>query len=258
MASRALLVTAKPASNNFRMQGAIRIGTSGWIYPHWRERFYPARLPQKKWFEYYCEHFDTVEINNTFYRLGRPEAFEALKAQTPRGFAFAAKCNRFLTHNLKLTRPEEPLERFFDRVGRLGKHLGPVLYQLPPRWTKNVARLDEFCAHLPRKYSHVVEFREASWLDPEVFAVLERHKVGLCIHDLLPDHPRHVFGRIGYVRFHGASGKYSGSYTKRQLRSWAKWMRDAAENGARVYAYFNNDAEAHAIHTARTLRELVG
>jgi uncharacterized protein YecE (DUF72 family) len=109
------------------MQGAIRIGTSGWIYPHWRERFYPARLPQKKWFEYYCGHFDTVEINNTFYRLGRPEAFEALKAQTPPGFIFAAKCNRFLTHNLKLTRPEEPLERFFDRVGRLGKHLGPLL-----------------------------------------------------------------------------------------------------------------------------------
>ena len=237
--------------------GEIRIGTSGWIYRHWRGRFYPEKLPTSKWFEYYAQHFDTVEINNTFYRLTSPEAFDAWRKQAPDGFIYAVKCNRYLTHNLKLTHAAEPLERFFTRTRRLKEHLGPVLYQLPPRWKKNVDRLEEFLPQLPKRIVHVMEFREPSWISADVFEVLRKHGVALCIHDNLPHHPREVTARTVYIRFHGSEGKYVGSYSRPQLRGWAKWMLERAAEGHNVFAYFNNDINAHAIANAKTLLELV-
>ena len=147
----------------------IRIGCSGWQYKHWRGDFYPAELPQSRWFAHYALTFDTVEINNSFYRLPEAETFDKWREQAPRAFLYAVKASRFLTHMKKLKDPEEPIERFFDRASHLGRHLGPVLYQLPPNWTLNLERFEHFLQALPRRYDHVIEFREPSWYDDRVF-----------------------------------------------------------------------------------------
>ncbi len=162
----------------------LRIGTSGWVYGHWRGRFYPPELPQGAWFAHYARAFDTVEINNSFYRLPAAATFDAWREQAPPGFLYAVKASRFLTHMKKLADPEEPLGRFFERAARLGGTLGPILYQLPPRWRVNLPRFEAFLAALPPGYRHVVEFRDASWLREEVFHLMERRGVAHCLHDM--------------------------------------------------------------------------
>ena len=234
-----------------------RIGCSGWIYNHWRGLFYPAKMPARQWFEHYAREFDTVEINNTFYRLPEADVFDAWRLQAPKEFIYAVKASRFLTHHKKLKDPAEPLERLFSRARHLGKHLGPVLYQLPPNWKPDVGRLASFCAMLPPDATHVFEFRSPEWLAEDVLDVLRAHKVCLCIHDLIPDHPRHLIGPIVYVRFHGATGKYSGCYSQDQMRAWADWLRSVAQPRRPVYAYFNNDIGGHAVENARMLRDLL-
>ncbi|MFW6125290.1 MAG: DUF72 domain-containing protein [Pirellulales bacterium] len=236
---------------------AIRIGTSGWNYPHWRGRFYPKGLPADRWFEHYAKSFDTVEINNTFYQLPEQSTFDHWRQQAPRGFLYAVKANRFITHMKKLKDPREPLENFLSRARRLGAHLGPILYQLPPHWKRNTERLEAFCRLLPRELCHVFEFRERDWLCDEVYDVLEANRCCLCVHDLLQRHPRRVTGPASYIRFHGAGEQYGGSYRRRRLRRWARWIGDVVGGGRTVYAYFNNDANAYAVHDARVLRELL-
>ena len=233
----------------------VRVGCSGWQYKHWRGNFYPTELSQRQWFEHYASMFDTVEINNSFYRLPEATTFASWAARAPRGFLFAVKASRFLTHMKKLKDPEEPIERFFDRARALGRHLGPVLYQLPPGWKLDWERLEHFLHMLPRDVRHVIEFREPTWHTPEVYALLEQHRVSLCLHDM----PGSATGRIRvgpcvYVRFHGASGRYDGSYPDERLADWAGWLRDAAHAGADVYAYFNNDVGGHAPRNAIVLR----
>jgi len=240
------------------MTGSIRIGTSGWNYKHWRERFYPRTLPVKRWFEFYSQVFDTVEINNTFYRWPKPEVFEAWREQAPPGFLYAVKANRLITHMKKLTAPEEPLERLYTRAMLLRKHLGPVLFQLPPKWQCNVERLRDFAGHLRRDVTHVIEFRVEGWLCDGVYEVLEQSRLSMCIHDLITNHPERITAKAVYLRFHGATGKYHGSYSKPRLRKWAEWIRNFAANGHDVYVYFNNDIEGHAVKDAVVLRELVG
>jgi uncharacterized protein YecE (DUF72 family) len=234
------------------------VGTSGWNYRHWRGRFYPGELPVRGWFGHYSEVFDTVEVNNTFYRLPEAKTFEAWRDQAPSDFCYAVKANRFITHIKKLKDVKEPLSLFLERARRLGTHLGPILYQLPPHWGPDIRRLEAFCDALPGDLTHVVEFRERGWLSEEVYEVLEERMVSLCIHDLLKRHPRRLTGKVVYVRFHGAGAKYGGSYSNERLRRWAGWLRRAAGEGRDVYVYFNNDADAHAVENATTLAELLG
>jgi uncharacterized protein YecE (DUF72 family) len=171
---------------------AIRIGTSGWVYSHWREIFYPAQLSQNNWFRYYADRFDTVEINNTFYRLPTTATFAKWRAQVPPGFLYAVKASRFLTHLKKLKDPEQPLQTFIEHAALLGETLGPILYQLPPRWRLNLPRFEDFLALLPKNSQHVIEFRDPSWLIDEVFQLMERYHVSHCIHDMTPP-PRYIF-----------------------------------------------------------------
>src|SRR5262245_36863383 len=152
----------------------LRIGTSGWVYNHWRGVFYPQTLPQGDWFRHYALTFDTVEINNSFYRLPTGEVFESWREQAPRSFVYAVKASRFLTHMKKLKDPDEPIARFFKNASKLGRALGPVLYQLPPRWRVNLERFEYFLNVLPKKYEHVIEFRDASWLVEDTFRLMER------------------------------------------------------------------------------------
>jgi uncharacterized protein YecE (DUF72 family) len=238
--------------------GTFRIGTSGWNYEHWRGRFYPPDLPASRWFEHYSQVFDTVEINNTFYQLPESKTFDHWRRQAPPGFVYAVKANRFLTHMKKLKDSAGPLRRFLTRTRRLHEFLGPILYQLPPGWKRNVERLRDFCAALPDDLMHVFEFRNPDWLAAETFAVLDQCGECLCIHDLIDRHPRRVTGPAAYVRFHGSGQLYGGRYPREQLRRWADWMREVAAAGRQVFAYFNNDAEANAVHDAVALRELLG
>ena len=149
------------------MTGTIRIGCSGWNYRHWRGPFYPSELPTKGWFAFYARTFDTVEINASFYRMPKPETFARWRDQAPQGFRYAVKAHRFITHMKKLKDAEAPLALFIERARSLEERLGPILYQLPPRWKCNRERLELFLALLPRDLTHVFEFRDTSWMTEE-------------------------------------------------------------------------------------------
>ena len=236
----------------------IRIGCSGWNYRHWRELFYPKGLPQRRWFDFYAEHFDTVEINNSFYRLPKAETFETWREQAPPGFCYAVKANRFLTQAKKLKDCAEPLARMMAPFRALGDRLGPILYQLPPRFRINLERLEEFLELAPRDVTNVFEFRDPSWYTEETFALLDRHGASFCVHDMAGSGTeRRATGRAAYVRFHGGAGKYWGRYTDTALLSWTDWLVTQAKQGRSVWCYFNNDIHAHAIDDAQTLRAMV-
>ncbi len=177
------------------MPGTAHVGCSGWVYPDWRGVVYPRELPQRCWFEHYAARFDTVEINNTFYRLPTRSAVEGWAAQAPPGFVYAVKLGGFGSHRMKLRDAESWLPNHLDRVDRLGEHLGPNLVQLPPRWKRDVERLDEFLTVAPKRIRWAVELREPSWVHDDTFAVLARHGAALCIHDLLPSTPVGAHGR---------------------------------------------------------------
>ena len=238
----------------------IHIGTSGWVYQHWRGVFYPRELPAGRWFEHYCQHFSTVEVNYSFYRLPPESTFDAWQRQAPRRFLYAVKASRFLTHMKKLQAPEEPLERILGRARRLGDHLGPVLYQLPPRWKCNLERLRAFLAVLPRDLLHVLEFREPSWCNEQVEELLREARISYCIHDMGGSRwPLWATGPIVYVRFHGpAEQKYHGKYTPKHLRGWADRIEEFRRSGRDVFVYFNNDPGGHAVRNALQLKGMLG
>ena len=240
------------------MTARVHIGCSGWIYRHWRELFYPAKLPQRLWFAHYSDTFGTVELNTSFYHLPKAETFTRWRDQAPPGFRYSVKAPRFITHMKKLKDCSEPVEEFLSRARNLGESIGPILYQLPPRWAFNRGRLEEFIALLPADLSHVFEFREKSWLSEEVLALLDRHGMAFCAHDM-PGlaTPRWASGPIAYVRFHGGTGKYVGRYRDESLLAWTDWIVDQAGSGRDVWCYFNNDIHGHAIHDALTLRAMV-
>lgn len=221
------------ASTSERGSPRARVGCSGWQYKHWRGVFYPAELPASRWFEYYASQLDTVEINNTFYRLPEASTFAAWRKEAPRGFLYAVKASRFLTHMKKLKEPTEPLRRLFQRARRLQRTLGPVLYQLPPRWPVNLERLSAFVRALPKGRQHVLEFREPSWYNDEVFALLERAGVTVCLHDMAGSQTgKMAIGALVYVRFHGPT-KYTGRYDERVLRTGPNGLRRRCDQDAR-------------------------
>jgi uncharacterized protein YecE (DUF72 family) len=241
-------------------RGHVRVGTSGWIYKHWRGVVYPPDLPVRRWLAHYAESFDTVEVNNSFYRLPPEETFRSWAGQVPPGFVFAVKASRYLTHMKKLKDPEQPLANVLGHARALGEHLGPVLYQLPPGWHMNLDRLRHFLALLPAGITHVMEFRDPSWYAEEVRAALAEFGVSFCIHDLRGQScPDWVTGPAVYVRFHGPTARaYAGRYSPGQMRAWAERIDRWRRAGHDVYAYFNNDDAGHAVTNARELRDLLG
>jgi uncharacterized protein YecE (DUF72 family) len=237
----------------------IRIGTSGWHYNHWIGRFYPEKLRKDKWLEHYAQHFDTVEINNTFYHLPKEQTMVNWHDRVPAGFLFAVKASRYITHIKKLRNTAEEVGRFFDLASLLDEHLGPILYQLPPNLHKDLARLDEFIASIPMRDRAVFEFRHASWYERDTFDLLNRYNVALCVHDMGDKAPpRVVTGDMVYVRFHGTNGRYQGNYPDPMLQDWAGWIKGQIGAARAIYAYFNNDLGGHALNNARTLRRILG
>ena len=237
----------------------IRVGCSGWNYKHWREIFYPKGLPVSRWFAFYAEHFDTVEINNSFYMLPKPETFAKWRDRAPPGFCYAVKANRYLTQAKKLKDCEEPIERMMAATRCLGDHLGPMLYQLPPSLKINLERLESFLQLIPKDVANVFEFREKSWYVPETYALLDRYGAAFCVHDMPGSASERIaVGPIAYIRFHGGEGKYWGRYSDEGLLSWADWMIAQAVAGRPVWAYFNNDMFGHALDDAQTLEGMIG
>jgi uncharacterized protein YecE (DUF72 family) len=234
------------------------VGCSGWQYKDWRGVVYPDAIPQRRWFEHYTTLFDTVELNNTFYRLPPVTTVEKWAAQAPPGFTYALKLGAFGSHRMKLRDAASWLPNHLDRARRLGAALGPTLVQLPPKWRRDVERLDEFLSVAPKDVRWAVELREPSWVHDDVFDVLRHHGAALCLHDLLADHPMILTTDWTYVRFHGPDAlerKYYGRYGWRRLRPWAARLQAWLDGGCDVYAYFNNDYEGHAVHDARWLRD---
>ena len=248
----------RKAADQKRKTGGIRIGCSGWVYKHWRGIFYREGLPQRLWFARYSEEFDTVEINNSFYRLPSGDTFEKWRKQAPAGFCYSVKANRYLTQAKKLKDCEEPLERMMSAVRCLGDRLGPILYQLPPSMRLNLDRLESFVKILPKDVSNVFEFRNKSWYVPETYSLLDRYGASLCVHDMTGCTSERIgVGSIAYVRFHGGEGKYWGRYSDECLLAWTDWILDQSRQGRGVWCYFNNDIHGHAIEDARTLKSMV-
>ena len=238
------------------MSGKVHIGTSGWHYKHWLGLFYPEKLPAREMLNFYVQHFDTVEINNTFYHLPADTTFDAWRENTPPGFLFAVKGSRFITHMKKLKDPASSTAKFFAGAERLEEKLGPILFQLPPHWHLNLERLKEFLETIPKGHQYVFEFREPSWHVPEVYDSLRRFNAAFCNYDFAGSATRiEITANFTYIRFHGAH--YSGSYSGKELREWAakikKWRRTLKD----IYVYFNNDIGGHAINNAKELKELI-
>ena len=235
----------------------LRVGCSGWQYKHWRGDFYPARLPASRWLEYYTSHFDTVEINNSFYRLPEAHTFDVWRERVPPGFLYAVKASRFITHMKKLKDAGPSIELLFDRVTRLNGALGPVLYQLPPRWPLNLERFKMFLRTLPPDFEHVIEFRDPTWYVDTVFDALATHRVSLCLHDMEGAVTgRRLVGPSVYMRFHGPA-TYRGRYSSQRLAAAAAWCAERLSEGVPVYVYFNNDIGGHAPRDATRFRELM-
>jgi uncharacterized protein YecE (DUF72 family) len=245
-------------SSTSSARGRAWVGCSGWDYKPWAGPFYPAGVPARGRFAYYAERFSTVELNATFYRLPSVETVEHWREQAPGGFRYAVKVSQFATHRRKLREPSSWVPNHLDRVERLGAHLGPNLLQLPPRWHRDVPRLDDALAALPRRLRWAVELRDPDWVHDDTFACLADHGVALCIHDLIDDHPWVTTTDWTYVRFHGPDATrrpYAGRYTGRRLWRVAERLGEWRDGGGDVYAFFNNDQGAHAPVDAAWLRD---
>lgn len=258
----------------------IFIGTSGWSYEHWKGVFYPEGLNKNKWLEFYCQDFNTVEINSTFYHLPREKTIVNWVKKTPEDFTFAVKASRFITHIKKLKDIKEPLERFLDITFLFGEKLGPVLFQFPPGFKKDSGQLEEFLSaftsggkkHLGfEKFSKtglgglpvtglaaVLEFRHPSWFCDEVYNLLRKFNSALCFSDT-PNYPylEKVTADFIYLRLHGHEKLYASEYPTKQLEGYAQKITNWSKKVGNIYCYFDNDAYGLAIKNAKELKELV-
>jgi uncharacterized protein YecE (DUF72 family) len=239
-------------------QGKVYIGTSGWHYKHWKGTFYPADIKAAGQFAEYLRHFSSVEINNSFYRLPSPETFSTWRKTTPPDFTFAVKGSRFITHMKKLNLDKQGISKFFKSTSKLKEKLGVILFQLPPRWKVNIERLQSFIKVLPKRYRYAFEFREHSWYNDDVYAILRKSNCSFCIYELEYHlSPLEVTADFVYVRLHGPGNKYQGSYPDDALGQWADRCKNWQKQGKDVYFYFDNDQEGYAAFNALTLKKLV-
>jgi uncharacterized protein YecE (DUF72 family) len=238
----------------------IRIGTSGWSYDDWRGVLYPPKTPSGAWLERYAEEFDTVELNGSFYRWPKDATFEGWRDRLPPGFMMSVKAQRGLTHYRRLKSPEPWIDRFTSCWKALGAKHGVLLVQLHPELQRDDARLDHFLGLLPANIRVAMELRHPSWDDPEVYALLHRHGAAYVVMSgaRLACIPR-VTADFAYVRMHGPDTEslYVGSYSTRQLKTWADRIAQWDADGRDVFVYFNNDGSGYAVENARKLKEIL-
>lgn len=240
------------------MAAKCYIGTSGWVYQHWRGRFYPDGLPQVEWFEFYAKHFDTVELNNSFYHLPQETTFINWHKRSPGDFIFSVKASRFITHIKRLRGCKEPAELFLKRAKLLKTKLGPILFQFPPHWQCQPQRLEDFLKLLPKNKRFVFEFRDPSWFNEKIYSFLKKKKFAFCQFDM-PQlvTPEVLTADFTYIRMHGALSLYGGDYPQQKLNALASRIRKYLKKNLDVYVYFNNDSCAYAVKNAKQLKQLL-
>lgn len=237
---------------------AFWVGTSGWVYPHWKGVLYPPELPQREWLSFYSSRFRTVEINSTFYRLPSEESFKNWSEATPSDFLFSVKASRFITHVKKLKVNSGSVEVFLERARLLGPKLGPILFQLPPDWTCDLVRFEAFLELLPGDLTFAFEFRNESWFNEKVYSLLEKKGIALCLISL-PNFlcPVKVTAPFVYIRMHGSGVVYGGLYEPEELSYWARLAKNFLKEGLDLYVYFNNDAFGFAVRNAAEFAEML-
>ncbi|MFN3404395.1 MAG: DUF72 domain-containing protein [Cytophagaceae bacterium] len=238
--------------------GKAIIGTSGYHYKHWLGKFYPQDLRYQDMLNYYLLHFQTVELNNSFYMLPSAEKFENWKRSVPEDFIFAVKASRYITHIKKLNDCQEPLDRLLNNVSYLNEKLGPILFQLPPGWKINIDRLEGFLKLLPSDLRFTLEFRNHTWYTDETYDLLKRHNVSFCIYELeYHQSPMISTADFIYIRLHGPETKYAGDYDCNTLELWKERIIQWNQEGKDVYCYFDNDQNAYAAYNALTLQDML-
>jgi len=236
----------------------VHIGTSGWHYKQWIGPFYPEKLPKKDMLKYYVQFFSTTEINNSFYKLPDKNTFQNWAEQVPENFTFSVKASRYITHMKKLKNSRESLNRFMEGIKPIGNHLGPILFQLPPRWRCNPQRLSSFLEGLPPGNQYVFEFRDPSWWNETIYNLLKDHGAAFCIFELAGElSPLLTTSDFVYIRLHGPGDAYQGSYSETDLRDWAAKIKQWYNKGKTVYLYFDNDQAGFAAKNALRLKGIV-
>lgn len=237
---------------------AIYVGTSGFSYHHWAEKFYPKNIKQSEWLSFYCKHFNSVELNVSFYRLPTEGAFKKWHDDTPPGFRFAVKGSRYITHTKRLLATDDAVKTFFERAKTLGGKLAVVLWQLPPSFEADFDRLENFLKLL-KKYEHrnAFEFRNKSWFRDDIYKILKKYNSALVVSDS-PDFPWEevITSDFSYFRFHGGKYLYSSKYAPKEIKEFSEKIERLLKKGD-VYAYFNNDANAYAAKNALELKGLL-
>jgi uncharacterized protein YecE (DUF72 family) len=234
----------------------ILLGTSGWYYSHWIDRFYPKSLEKNKWLEFYSREFDTVEINSTFYRFPFDNMFKGWYNKTPKNFVFSLKANRLITHVKRLRNAEQYLDSFYKQAKFLKEKCGSILFQFPPSMKKDVKLLSGFMKQLPKRFDNVIEFRNETWHCEEVYETMRKHKVGYCIISGLGQ-PCNIISTadFAYIRWHGPSSAYSSEYSMDEMKQWAETIKKL--NCKTIYGYFNNDSNCYAVKNCRDLKRLL-
>jgi uncharacterized protein YecE (DUF72 family) len=222
----------------------VSAGTSGFSYKEWQGSFYPEKLPASRMLGFYTERLPTVELNNTFYRMPPDSLIQGWESKSPEHFRFVLKAPRSMTHSRKLVDCAEPLARFVQVASRLGPKLGPLLFQLPPFFQKNIEQLSTFLGSLPRSVQAAFEFRHPSWYDETTFTVLRSHNVALCTAEVDDEeaHPIVPTAEFGYLRLRRLD------YTPAELQSWADNLRRQPFKEA--YVFFKHELKAPALATA--------
>jgi uncharacterized protein YecE (DUF72 family) len=238
---------------------AVNVGCSGWFYWHWRGDFYPIDLPGTRWFDHYASKFRTVELNAPFYSWPKVSTVEQWVRQAGRRrFVYTVKVNESITHTRRFAGTKRLVRDFYHVGDLLGPRMGCFLFQLPPSFHYTKARLAGILRQLDPRWRNVVEFRHRSWWREDVYESFRGHRAAFCSVSgpRLPDELVKTADEV-YVRFHGTKRWYRHDYTKEELAAWATRIRDSGAK--RVWAYFNNDREGHAIKNARELiRQLKG
>ncbi len=233
-------------------------GTSGWTYAGWRGPFYPRDLPARDWLSWYAQHFQTTEINGSFYRTPSLDVVRKWREQTPENFVFAWKASKYITHWKRLTdKCQNSLELMESRLKVLEPKIAVVLFQLPPQFQINEERLKSFVRLLNTKRKYAFEFRHSSWYRTSILKLFCHHNIALCIsdHHDAPT-PWEVTAQHVYVRGHGPTGRYYDRYPKQTLKRWTQAIESWRQTDREVYVYFDNDQKSAAPLDARLLQQL--
>lgn len=246
-----------------KKEGHLFAGTSGWVYPHWKGMFYPGNLPEKEKLNFFSRHFNSVELNYSFYRLPKPEIFQTWREKTPPGFIFSVKVSRFITHIKRMNEIDKSWMDFLKKAKELSGKLGPFLFQFPPNFRmneKNFIRIEYFFSRFLGRKRKIIrfafEFRDKSWENDRLYVLFKKYSVCKVIADY-GNFPKkeNITSDFLYIRMHGPKEKFSSEYKKNYLRKIAKKILKWKRQGMDIYIYFNNDTQGFAVKNAKQILE---